>query len=75
MNPTSNSLKKLACTLAACLLLIGCAPHRPAQSDAPSEKRFFSTCSPYAVAKNDGLQHFLCVDLNGHQWDVALRRR
>jgi hypothetical protein len=30
---TLNSLKSSAFTLAACLLLMGCAPHRPVQND------------------------------------------
>ena len=36
MNPTWNSLKSSAFILAACLTLIGCAPHRPVRNDPAS---------------------------------------
>jgi hypothetical protein len=36
MNPTLNSLKSSAFTLAACLVITACAPHRPVQNDPAS---------------------------------------
>jgi hypothetical protein len=36
MNPTLNSLKRSAFTLAACLVITACAPHRPARNDVAS---------------------------------------
>ena len=60
--------------LAGTLLVVGCAARRPASDQIHETKTFWNGCTETVPANPDGFQHFVCIDVNKHRWEVLLRR-
>lgn len=57
-----------------CSSFAGCAAAKPIQQNI-QRKTFWAGCEEVRPTQPDDSQHWICVDVDGHSWDVQTKLR